>query len=814
MNFKLAWILLALLLLAIGGLLVTTLLDDGPAVGEILLQPLAGVKDTEIESLEIVRTEPAEETILITRSGKDRWEITNPGRSKADRFVVQKVIADLLALKPVPSPEVTANKTIHGLDKPGLRVTLKAGSKSATLNVGDTTIGRNPLTFVTTGDRPNVPVAVLRSDLDGLFRPEIANEGKDGKSWHKAKWIGEYRQKAFFLGTQDLATETESITITKDKQITKLIRNPGTGDWNFATPANFGLADTAGDPQAPPGVFTGIRPLVNALTALQVQSPDDFVEKPESLEKYGLSDSNKNLIRIEVKPKDGPADVLLIGHQVDDKSDKFYCKLANDSIISKVLVTPERVNALSKVAVDPTELRDRTLIPDSKQYSVDAIDLQVGSSIAKLRRVPTSTDSRWAIYGGPSDPQFAGLAVQDLVTALAKPRIAKEVLTAPYDAVFAENEKQLEIKLWYDGLVKGPPSTDPATPPAEPKIQGPPSLVLLFGKKEGDIVYVRRTTADGIRTDMKLPESLLPTVKKDRLAFLDPKLKPFPINIVKTMTLTRGAETFVITSDGKAHADQWKFTLPEKLKGQTADAGKVGEVLNLASIMAPVRVMAENVQEPELSKLGLGSATRTKLVVTLDREKDAVRTYEFGNETDDKTAVYLRVDGQSFVTALPKGVYERFQTEDLRDRLVCTIDTKKIQAIALIGWKHVFKKPTKYRFERSGSDWKLTEPADEKRSVDPAKMEILLAALAAPRAVALLAGGFQPEYGFDLQKAENNLEVHMEMDDKSVISWHFAKETDGGANYYGWTSARKDDIFTISSAVLRPFRERPDSLFK
>lgn len=808
MNFKLAWILLAVLLLAIGGLLVSTLLDDSPAAGELLLRPLAGVKEDEIDGVEIVRAEPGEEKIAFTRTGKDRWDIVEPGRSKADALSVKKIITDLMMLKPVPSPDVTPSKSAHGLDKPGLRVTLKSGTKSATLNLGDTTIGRYAVTFVTTGDRPDVPVAVLRSDIDGLFRPDAA--GAAGKSSQKAKWIGDYRQKAFFLGSQDLGTETESITIAKGDKSTKLVRNAATGEWTFATPA-FGLADTAGDPQAPPAAFTGVRPLVSALTALQVLAPDDFLENPESVEKYGLAANDKDVIRIEVKPKDGPAEVLLVGKRVDDKSDKFYCKLATDSIVAKATATPERIAAFAKVATDPSDLRDRSLIPDAKQFSVDAMDLIVGNSTAKLRRIPTTADARWTLYGGPNDPQTAGLAAQDLVNALAKPRIAKEVLAVPNDAAFAE--KQAEIQLWYNGLETGAPA-DPDKLPAEAKLKGAPSLTLVFGKKDGDNVFVRRTTADGIRTDMKIPENLLLSVKKDRLAFLDPKLKSFPTNAVKTLTLKRGAETIAISSDGKAHADQWKFTAPEKLKGQTADAGKVGELLNLAAIMVPTRIAAENATDADLAKFGVGAAAKSTVTIAFDTDKEPARVYEFGGETEDKTGVYLRVDAKPVVRAIPKAIAERFQTDDLRDRLVCTIDPKKIKAISLIGWKQALKKPTKYRFERAGDGWKLTEPADEKRAPDPARLEVLLASLSAPRAVALYAGGFKPEMGFDLQAADNNLEVHMEMEDKSIVSWHFAKETDGGANYYGWTSARKDDVFTISSSVLRQFREKPESLLK
>lgn len=810
MNFKLAWILLALLLLVVGGLLVASLLDDAPPLGQVLLVPLANVKEADVDTVELVRSEPGEERIVFTRSGKDQWDITEPGRGKADKFAVKKLVADLLALKPTASKEVTENKTVHGLDKPGLRVTLKSGSKAATLNVGDTTIGRNPVTFVST-DARTVPVAVLRSDIDGLFRTGTA----DGKAWQNAKWLADYRQRAFFRGENDLLTETESLAFFKGGKETKLVRNPGTGDWTFAAPAGYGLADLAGDPQAPPGVFTGVRPLVNALTALQAQGAEDYIEKPEPLDKYGLAPTDKDVLRIEVKPKDGPADVVYVGKRVDDKTDKFYCKLANDTSVVKVSAVPERVAALAKVALDPSDLRDRTLIPDTKQLTIDAIDIVLGPATTKLRRIPTAAESRWALYGGPTDPQFAGIAVQELLTALAKPRIAKEVLPAPYDAVFADAERKVELRFWYEGAERPAPTGDPTKLPPEPKLKGDgkPSLTVLFGKKEADFVYVRRTTADGIRTDMKLPESVLPVVLKDRLAYLDPKLKPFPNVPPKKLTLVRGGETIVVEGDGKGTPDSWKFTAPDRLKGQVADAGKVGEFVGMVAIMTPSRVAAENPADADLAKYGVGPTARVKMTIAFE-DKEPERTYEFGNEAEDKASVYLRTNVRPAVVVVSRLFADRLGTEDLRDRRLYEIDKAKVKAITLNGWKAALKQPTKYRLERAGDKWVVKEPAGEKGAIDPAKVEIFLAALAAPRASNYVPGGFKPEQGFDVANAANSLEVNLEIEGHPGLAFNFANETDGGTNYFAWTSAKKDDVFTISTNVLREFKENPRAFFK
>ncbi|QEL15521.1 DUF4340 domain-containing protein [Limnoglobus roseus] len=817
MNFKLAWILFAVLLFAVGGLLVTVLLDNTPDAGEILLQPLAGVTPDDIDTVELVRSEPTEGKIVLTRTDKTHWDVTEPGRGRADAFVVRKIIADLLAVKPTPSKDVTDNKTVHGLDKPGLSVTLKAGTKAATLNIGDTTLGRNAITFVTTGTRPNTPVAVLRGDIDGLFRPDTGSkDDKAGKSWEKARWLADYRQRAFFKGEIDLMAEAESVALSKAGHETKLVRNPGTGEWTFATPAGYGVADLEGDPKAPPATFTGVRPLVNALTALQVAAADDFIEKPGPLAQYGLDPADKDVLRLEVKPTSGPADVLLVGKRVDDKTDKFYCKLASDTVVAKASAVPERVAALAAVATDPSALRDRTLVPSTKQFAIDAIDLTVGPSVAHLRRVPTPADSKWLLYGGPNDPQLAAVTVQTLLTTLTQPRGAKEVLTAPYDAVFAGAEKKAEIKLWYDGLEKPAPEKDPAKMPPEPKLKGDgkPSVTIIVGKKEGDIVYVRRITADGIRTDMKFPEAALPTLTRDRLGYVDGGLKPFPTNTVKKLTIVRGGETFTVESDGKAHADQWKYLSPDRLKGQTADAGKVMECVGRLPIMNATRVVAEAPADADLAKYGLGANPRIKVVVGFDTPAEPDRTFEFGNEAEDKNFVYLRTNARPLVVTVSNQFFVLLQNDDFRDRLLYQIDPAKVKAIELTGWKQALKQPTKYRFERTAGGWVVKEPAGEKGTIDPAKMEIFLATLTAPRAVNYVPGGFKPEQGFDLTNAVNTLEIKFQIEGHPDLAVTLANEYDGGAMYFGWTITKKGDVFTIPATGLKEFKEKPQAFFK
>ena len=808
MNFRLTWILFGVLILAVAGLLISTMNDDKPPPDAVLLDTLTGVKETDVDRIEIVRTEPAEQKLLFVRAGKDKWELKEPVTAKIDSAQVNAIATSLLKLKPTTYSEITSNLTIHGLDKPTISVTFHSGEKkTGTLNIGDTTIGKErAVTFVTTGTRPKVPVAVRRSDLETLFRAGTS----DGKAWQIAKGLTDFRQKRLIASDiRDATAELQSIKIKKGDKETVLTQTSA-GEWRFTAPEGYGLADTAGDPEPRPETFTGVRPLLNALTAMQVTEGTDFIESPEPLEKYGLKPDDKETIRIELTPKEGPPEVLFIGKKVDDKPGKHYCLVAGDPCVMKV--TTDRTEALARIANDPFDLRDRTLVSELKKDAIDAIEITVGTSTVKARKVPVGPIKKWVLYGGPSDPQIAGPAIDDLIATLTKPRAARDILTAPNDAAFADAEKKAEIRLWIDGTEKpvAPPEADKL--PADPKLKGDgkPTLTLLFGKKEGDVVFVRRVNVDGAKSDLKLTDTVLTLATRDRLAYLDPKLKSFVAGTAKQLTFNRGGELFELNLD--ATKSTWSFDKPERLKGQSADADKLRSLIGVVATLTPDRIVAENPPEPDLVRFGLGASPRMKVTVGLNNDKDKERTYEFGNETDDKTRVYIRQSGRTAVMTVPVDNFNRFAV-DLRDPTIYTLDVAKVKGIKLRGWKQLFGGPVEYAFEKKGSDW-TTSKSPAAFAVDPVKLNALLGVLTSPHAAAFVGGAAKPEQGFDLNTAANSLEITIDIEGGTPIVLTLGNDTDGGANYFATCSARKDEVLTVSTVDFRTYREKPGSLQK
>ena len=116
--------------------------------------------------------------------------------------------------------------------------------------------------------------------------------------------------------------DLKAVKITHGKKELGLTRADN-GDWSFAAPVNYGLADVAGDPQPKPEVFTGVRPLLMFLTGLSAGGPESFVESPGPLDKYGLNPDSPDLTRIELVPKSGKSEVLLVGKKVDGKEHRY-----------------------------------------------------------------------------------------------------------------------------------------------------------------------------------------------------------------------------------------------------------------------------------------------------------------------------------------------------------------------------------------------------------------------------------------------------------------------------------------------------------
>lgn len=816
MNFRLTAIFFAVVLAMVGVLLVALLTDQdqttGPDAGLVPTLTAAGIKDKDVDAVELVRTEPTEQRLVFVKTGDGKWEQKEPYPAKLDGFAVDAVVRDLFRAKPTPYPDLTTNLTLHGLDKPTVRVTLSKGDKSATVNVGLTTIGGDKaVTFVTTSDRPKVPVAVRRTELASLFKDTA--RGKDGPAWETARWLADYRDRRL-LGAdlRDPASDAASLKMAAgDKQFA--LARTANGAWEFVSPAGWGEADDLGDssPQPAGAPFSGVRPLISALTGLQTSGPDDYIEKPDDLAKYGLNPGNPNMVRVELAGKGGPPEVAYLGRPVEENGKpvvptRVYAKLEGDPAVIKV--TTDRLDSLRATATNPGELRNKDLLPPAKRDRIDAIDLTAGGQTVKLRKVTVGGEPapKWVIYGGPAGPVEARQPeVQALLTALTQPRAAKAVLPTPADTAFAGPEVKATAKVWADGVTPPKDKLDPGKLPPEPAVTGTPTD-LTFGRKEGTDVLVRRSAPTA---DLRLPEAILAAVTKPRVAFVDPKLKGFEIAKVTKLAVAGRPDPLEVEKDAKTQ--EWKFVQPAAKKGQTADPVLTPIMLGQLAGLFPERVVSDAPTPDELKKWGL-DAPKLKATVTVD-DPDKERAYEFGGPTEDGRSVYARQAGRPYVFTVSQGVADRLRTESLRDHTVFKLAPTGVKLVKLRGWKGAAG-PETYLFTKDGTTWKPQPPTPAGFTPDPAKLDALLKALAAPRANSFVAGGAKPEHGLDVAANPVGLEITIDRESGGPVTLVLGNKMEDGPLVYAASSAAPGEVFTVNPTAIRAVTEKPANFKK
>lgn len=819
MNFRLTAVFLGLVLVLAAGLLILVLFegDSGTsAAAEGLMGPLAsaGVTEKEIDTVEIVRTQPAEGRLVFSKSD-GRWQLTHPTAAKVEGFAIDNVVRDLFSARPVADPNLTDNLSVHGLADPTLKVTLRAGAdRSQTVNVGDTTIGGDKaVTYVTTSAAPGRPLAVRKSDLSALFHTGAT----DGAAWKMAKWLPDYRVRRILGADVRDPSDVQSVKVTAGGKELALVQT-APGEWGFAAPAGYGEADFAGapDPRPNDAPFTGVRPLLNMLTALQVGGREDYVEQPgDDPAKYGLDPNDPNAVRVELKTKAGPPEVVYFGKRVEEDGKpalpaKVYARMEGDPAVLKVAT--DRLEGLRQTVLNPAELRNRDLLSPTRRDRIDAIDLTVGKDTVKLRKVGgggsiTSGGQRWVLYGGPEPAEAKAAQVAALLTELTKPRAAREILAAPNDAAFAGAETKATVKVWYDGL-EAPAKAEGDKLPPEPKLKGNP-VELIFGKTEGDSVLVRKV-ADNAKVDLKVPAATLGLVTKGRLDLLDPKLKSFGTQQATRLAFNRGAEPFELTK-ADAPAGGWTFAKPESRKGKPADPQAVSGLLGLLSGLSAERVVSEKPTPEELKAWGLDAPRMTVTVTAGAKDKPEEIVYHFGLETGDKEHVLAQQVGRPVAFTVRKAVFDRLAGDELRDPTVYRLDLAKVRKLTVKGFSDIFGSPREYVAERKGAEWVGVAPPDYKP--DPAKVGALLAALVAPRAEKFVGPADKPEYGVDPAANPDATVFTVEPDGQPAVTLVLGKPAADG-KVYAASSALPGEVFTLDAAQIKKLTEKPASLQK
>ncbi|HEY2909548.1 MAG TPA: DUF4340 domain-containing protein, partial [Gemmataceae bacterium] len=233
MNFRSTAILFGILFVVGIALLVMSFSESEPtASGDRVLAFASDIKAKDIDTIEF---EKGSARLIVKRQDENHWSILQPITARADANAIDRDIDALLQLKATAHGELSANPAAHGLEPPSLRVTLRAGDTSETVNIGDVTGGSKAVAFVTTSNRAR-PMAVSRGDLAPLFK-----EATSGAAGDLAKWTNDYRLKQLFaVDSRSGIEDVTAIKLTAKKKELALAKNAG--NWQFTSPSGWGDA--------------------------------------------------------------------------------------------------------------------------------------------------------------------------------------------------------------------------------------------------------------------------------------------------------------------------------------------------------------------------------------------------------------------------------------------------------------------------------------------------------------------------------------------------------------------------------------------
>jgi hypothetical protein len=835
MNFKTTYTLFGILAVLFVILGVAVYMEPTPSdatsyVLPSVHKPDAGLKADDVDRVEIQRNRPEAQTIVFSRDPDGKgWHIGDSSGLRADTFAVTGLVRDVLEARRDTTADAPTSLKEYGLDPPAEVITLKKGDREVRVNVGETSPGtENQVVYLTSSDNPKEGVAVKKAELGSVFKP-----------------LNDFRDRTL-LGSSE--ADLRAVKISEAKKPTVALAREEDGPWKYTEPP-YGATEMEGDTVVggaqPDKAPSGVRPLLNDLTQLRVDSPADFVADnvtDQDLGKYNLDPAKDPVLRIEVektvgtkedkKPPQKPALLVGVGKAVDGK---YYARL--DGERSVVKVPTREVDPLRKLLDDPGALRDRNLVRFEGARTPDAVDVKgPAGSFELLKADPTRP---WELYRGDTAAKADDKAVHALITDLTQ---KNAVRAFPADAAGLGLEKPTAVvSLWVEGIAKDDPKEEKkeekkdekkdekpadkdkkgdkkeAPKPARPKLKDPqkPAVRISFGAVENNLVAAKRE-AGGETTLVKVPASILDHLKTGPLDYLDRTLPRFseadPAKDATRLVLARDGVTTELAKDPKVSSPEgaWKFEKPADLAGRTADAASVDRILRTLNALRATKLVSEKA-EPEVVDREFGLKTPSlKATVTVTKDgKPAAYEYDFGKEVE-KVRVYARQGVRPNLVFEAEKVDLTPLTKDLQDPTVFRFDAAKAKGVKLTGWKDVAGTPVPLEFERKdATTWAAKTPKGY--NVSSEKVNRLVSELSSLRAVKFAGKATPKDKETDALSPDKGglaIEVTVEGEKEPYVLTVGNLDADKAA-YFATANRLGDSLFTVRKDAFEKPKEKP-----
>jgi hypothetical protein len=601
-----------------------------------------------------------------------------------------------------------------------------------------------------------------------------------------------------------------------------------------------------GPAEMDPGIFSlggaqkqspGVRGLLEAIDRLEATGLE--MDQPK-LEERGLTDDSPTALRIIVttgrattpggEDQDGADKQTLLVNtakpvQPGKKDKEYYARLLSERVVYRV--PAKQLETIETIWKEQGErLRSLRLI-QARANEPDAIEIHNAQGTIRLRRRATNT---WMVDSPATGVQQADYEeVHGLLAALNADHQVKEFPTAE-DAKLGLKGSTTTVSVWVGATAPPLPAARPGpkkpTPEVEPfptlrkGVEGKPAVKLVFGNRAGDLVYVQRQ-ADGVTTNVAVPEAVLARVKRGPLAYLHRNLTPFTSEDVTRVVLTRNGETSELTRPKPGST--WE------LKGPAGKARADKEQVNfLLTALARLKVEEWVKAKPgptDLEQYGLKKPT-LQIEVTSRVAGGAgteTRTYSFGKEAkleNGKTGVYGHFTGNQLgsptdlVFLVHPGAIKQMQDAELRDRTVFDFEPSKVLQLKMAGLYGVKKDDdlrVRLEVERpKGEPWKIApgpRSAPDGFKLDADKVDPFLVKLSRLKLARFIPGGSKKEYRLGRDQCTLFIELTLAGDKEPL--WLVVGKQQEGTLYYAQSSTLGKDVFLLDAAALDPLLTTP-----
>ncbi len=810
-----------------------------------------GIKAPDITSIEIERTDPEKQKLVMTVTADGDWKLQDPFQTRLDVNAIRGILNDLLDVKLVNKKDLKGFSA-YQLEKPSYQITLKKGGEVyETVGFGTVTIGGDKGVIFVRNNNSNKPLVVNRSNLLSLLRNDSKTDSSNPAEL--MKWLGDLRPTKILGNTPvDVVNRTGMVSLAQGKKELKIQFDPLQRLWLFVEPAYYGMVETS-DTQSPsaPGLRPkNLRQFLNTVYDLQVNNAQtDYIDQPKDLKDTGLSDDQQPLqIRLQTRGDQKDSDfktmTVFVGAKVKDHPELTYVRVSGEGSIAKVKSEP--IESLRSLLSQPDSLRSRDLLSNSVDSKrIDIAEVSFANETFSLFNTGTDQNNQWYIANDKTkDKMISANAskVKQLIETVCR---SNQVIGFPAPNVadvnmgFDDKFPKVTIRLWQNGVIKDSSQNSKEKDkkkdslskdsnkvnPEIPKYSKESTVQVMYGKESGDGIYVRVTEGKRVATVL-VPKTVKQIISGTRLDYLQPSLPPFSALDVMSVKVIRDGKTVEVrdlgllaNKDPKAKepqekgiqekGPQWEIVEPALWKGKKADIETVLRIISEMVNLKPIRVASEKATPEEFTRWGV-DANNAKVKVILSFRPGAMlkeKTFYFGNELlPEKLNLYCKIDNEPMVFEVAKSSVESIFSNSYRDLHLYHVNEADIDSIKLTGWQDIIGTPVTRELTRSANNsWELKDKVDY--HVDRNKVDFLIRDILNPVASNLVDGG--PKQEQKLQLTQGALKVEIFLKDKKVITLTVGGLDAGGNNNYIQSGNTGSDVFLLPKSKFQDLKQKP-----